>query len=195
MSKRCQWVQGTFEAYIQYHDLEWGVPVTDDKVLFEFLTLEGAQAGLSWSTILNRREGYRLAFSNWEVRKIAAYDEQKVQELMQDPGIIRNQLKIRSTIINAQNFIKVADEYGGFNKYLWSYVNGSPIHHGYKSMDEIPAQTELSDKLSKDLKNRGFKFVGSTIMYAYLQAVGLVNDHTVDCFRYQQLLKHKSKLD
>ena len=191
MKKRCQWVEGTFDAYVQYHDREWGVPVADDKVLFEFLILEGAQAGLSWSTILNRREGYRRAFSDWDVYKVAAYDENKVQQLMQDTGIVRNQLKIRATITNAQCFIKVMDEFDGFNKYLWSFVDGNPIHNGYKLMKEVPAKTKLSDKLSKDLKTRGFKFVGSTIVYAYMQAVGLVNDHTADCFRYQEILDGK----
>lgn len=183
MKQRCQWVIGAFDEYIQYHDEEWGVPVHDDKVLFEFLTLEGAQAGLSWSTILKKRQGYRIAFANWEVERVAGYSEGMIMNLMQNPDIVRNQLKIRSTVSNAQNFIKLQDQLESFSNYLWSFVDGKPIVNQYKSLQEIPSKTELSDTISKDLKKRGFKFVGTTIIYAYMQAVGLVNDHTMDCFR------------
>ena len=187
MKQRCQWVNGTFDEYIKYHDQEWGVPVHDDKVLFEFLTLEGAQAGLSWSTILKKREGYREAFTNWEVQRIADYGEDMIQQLMLNPGIVRNQLKIRSTVTNAQYFIQLQDQFESFNNYLWSFVDGIPIVNQHKSLQDIPAKTELSDTISKDLKKRGFKFVGTTIIYAYMQAVGLVNDHATNCFRYQQV--------
>ena len=187
MKQRCQWVNGTFDEYIKYHDQEWGVPVHDDKILFEFLTLEGAQAGLSWSTILKKREGYREAFVNWEVQRIADYGEDMIQQLMLNPGIVRNQLKIRSTVTNARYFIQLQDQFESFNNYLWSFVDGIPIVNQHKSLQDIPAKTELSDTISKDLKKRGFKFVGTTIIYAYVQAVGLVNDHTTNCFRYQQV--------
>ncbi len=187
MKKRCQWAEGTFDEYIKYHDEEWGVPVYNDKVLFEFLTLEGAQAGLSWSTILKKRDGYCEAFSNWEVEKIAGYGEEKIQQLMLNPGIIRNQLKIRSTVTNAQNFIQVQNQYQSFDNYLWAFVAGKPIVNHYANLLDMPTKTEQSDIISKDLKKRGFKFVGSTIIYAYMQAVGLVNDHTTDCFRYREL--------
>ena len=184
MKHRCQWVDMSFDDYIRYHDQEWGVPVHDDKVLFEFLTLEGAQAGLSWSTILKKRQGYHAAFSEWNVERIASYDEGRIQRLMLNSEIVRNQLKIRSTVSNAQNFIKIQDQLGSFDQYLWSFVDGCPVVNNFKNHQEIPAKTELSDTISKDLKNKGFKFIGSTIIYAYLQAVGLVNDHTTDCFRY-----------
>ena len=187
MKQRCQWVNGTFDEYIKYHDQEWGVPVHDDKVLFEFLTLEGAQAGLSWSTMGKKREGYREAFTNWEVQRIADYGEDMIQQLMLNPGIVRNQLKIRSTVTNAQYFIQLQDQFESFNNYLWSFVDGIPIVNQHKSLQDIPAKTELSDTISKDLKKRGFKFVGTTIIYAYMQAVGLVNDHATNCFRYQQV--------
>jgi DNA-3-methyladenine glycosylase I len=187
MKERCQWAAGSFEAYIKYHDEEWGVPVTDDKVLFEFLTLEGAQAGLSWSTILNKREGYRKAFADWNVDLVAAYDEKMIDQLIQNPEIVRNQLKIRSTVTNAQYFIKVQQEFGSFSKYLWSFVSGKPLNNQFKSMGDVPAKTPLSDLISKDLKKRRFKFVGTTIIYAYMQAVGLVNDHTLNCFRYTEI--------
>lgn len=184
MKKRCQWVEGSFDLYIKYHDDEWGVPVHDDKTLFEFLILEGAQAGLSWSTILKKREGYKLAFANWDFELVARYGEKKIQELMGDPGIVRNQLKIRSAVSNAQSFIKVIEKFGSFDAYLWNFVGGTPVINRFKDMSEVPAKTELSDTISKDLKKRGFKFVGSTIIYAYMQAVGVVNDHTTDCFRW-----------
>jgi len=189
MLKRCEWCEGTFEKYIQYHDEEWGVPVHDDKTHFEFLTLEGAQAGLSWATILNKREGYQKAFANYDVEKVASFSKNKVEELRLNQEIVRNRLKIESTVINAQKFIAVKEEFGSFNNYVWRFVGGEPIINKWKKMSEVPATTTESDKLSKDLKKRGFKFVGSTIIYAYMQAIGLVNDHTVDCFRHTELIQ------
>lgn len=186
--KRCGWVENTFPEYIKYHDEEWGVPVHDDRTHFEFLILEGAQAGLSWSTILKRREGYRNAFANFDPEKIAQFDEAKIQQLLEDEGIIRNKLKVRSAVTNAQLFLDIQEEFGSFDNYIWEFVGGEPIVNHWKSMKEAPATTKESDALSKDLKKRGFKFVGSTIMYAHMQACGLVMDHTVDCFRYQELL-------
>lgn len=188
MKNRCQWAEGAYQAYLDYHDTEWGVPVHEDKVLFEFLTLEGAQAGLSWSTILKKRQGYAEAFSEWDFEKVARYDEQDIQDLIINPNIVRNKLKIRSTVTNARHFIKVIETYGSFDTYLWSFVSGQPIDNNFKTLAEVPAKTTLSDQLSKDLLQKGFKFVGSTIVYAFMQAVGLVNDHTVDCFRHQQIL-------
>ncbi len=188
MKTRCGWAEGQFEDYIKYHDEEWGVPVHDDKKHFEFLILEGAQAGLSWATILKRREGYRNAFANFDVKKVAVFDEEKIQELLRDEGIIRNKLKVRSVVNNAQRFIEVQMEFGSFDKYIWSFVGGKPIVNQWKSMAEVPATTKESDALSKDLKKRGFKFVGSTIIYAHMQACGLVNDHTTDCFRYKEVI-------
>lgn len=185
---RCQWAEGQFDEYIQYHDEEWGVPVHDDQTHFEFLILEGAQAGLSWSTILKRREGYRQSFVNFDPEKVAKFDEEKIQELLQFEGIIRNKLKVRSAVTNAQNFLEIQDEFGSFDNYVWQFVDGKPIVNHWKSLKDVPATTGESDALSKDLKKRGFKFVGSTIMYAYMQACGLVNDHTVDCFRYKELV-------
>jgi len=186
--KRCEWCEGSHDLYIEYHDKEWGVPVYDDRTQFEFLVLEGAQAGLSWSTILNRREGYRRAFANFDAEVVAGYDERKVLELLQNTEIIRNQLKVRSAINNAQMFLKIAEEKGSFTDFIWSFVDGKPIINHWKTISEIPATTELSDTISKDLKKRGFKFVGSTIIYAHMQATGLVNDHEVDCFRYPDLV-------
>ena len=173
--------------YVDYHDLEWGVPVHDDKTHFEFLILEGAQAGLSWITILRRREGYRNAFADFDVEKVSGYSQDKIEELLLDPGIIRNRLKVEATVNNAKRFIEVQQEFGSFDKYIWSFVGGESIVNTWKEMSEIPATTNESDLLSKDLKKRGFKFVGSTIIYAHMQACGLVNDHVVDCFRYQEL--------
>ena len=187
MKTRCSWC-GQDALYIKYHDKEWGVPVHSDRKLFEFLILEGAQAGLSWLTILHRRTGYRDAFDQFDFNKIADYKERKVQSLLNDTGIIRNQLKIRSAINNAAAFIKVREEYGSFNKYIWQFVDSSPIINNYKTVNEIPAQTSLSDLISKDLKQKGFTFVGSTICYAYMQAIGMVNDHIVECFRYNDLI-------
>lgn len=179
---RCEWVEGEFEEYVRYHDEEWGVPVHDDKVHFEFLILEGAQAGLSWSTILKRREGYRKSFADFDPKKVSNFDEAKIQELLQFEGIIRNKLKVRSAVTNAQHFLEIQKEFGSFDHYIWQFVGDSPIINYWKSMSEVPATTKESDALSKDLKKRGFKFVGSTIMYAHMQACGLVNDHTLDCF-------------
>lgn len=182
---RCPWP--TQENMIRYHDKEWGVPVHDDRLLFEFLILEGAQAGLSWQTVLNKRENYRVAFDNFDAEKIARYSEAKVAKRMNNPGIIRNQLKIRSTIQNAKAFLKVQEEFGSFDQYLWRFVDGKPIVNRRKSMKEIPARTKISDAMSQDLLKRGFKFVGSTICYANMQAVGMVNDHLVTCFRHKEL--------
>ena len=192
MKERCKWAEGTFDDYIRYHDLEWGVPVHDDRILFEFLTLEGAQAGLSWSTILKKRSGYREAFANWDFEKVALFNEQTILDLMNNPRIVRNQLKIRSTVTNAQNFLKVVENHGSFDAYLWSFVEGRPITNKFRTLSEVPAKTELSDRISRDLLKKGFKFVGSTIVYAYMQAVGVVNDHTVDCFRHQEIIDLRS---
>ncbi|MBC8494828.1 DNA-3-methyladenine glycosylase I [archaeon] len=185
--KRCEWCLGS-ELYKQYHDKEWGVPVHKDKLLFEFLILEGAQAGLSWSTILKKRENYRKAFDNFDYKKIAKYSEEKVQELLQDAGIVRNKLKIRSAIINAQKFIEVQEEFGSFDKYIWQFTNHKVIKNKWNKMSDIPTTTPESDAMSKDLKKRGFKFVGSTIMYAHMQATGMVNDHLTSCFRYKEII-------
>ena len=172
---------------LRYHDEEWGVPVHNDRLLFEFLILEGAQAGLSWQTVLNKRENYRAAFDNFEAEKIARYSEAKAAKLMDNPGIIRNRLKIQATIQNAKSFLKVREEFGSFDAYLWRFVDGRPIINRRKSMKEVPARTEISDAMSKDLLKRGFKFAGSTICYANMQAIGMVNDHLVTCFRHKQL--------
>ena len=188
MKKRCDWCENTFDAYVEYHDKEWGVPVHDDKIQFEFLILEGAQAGLSWSTILKKREGYRQAFANFDVEQVARFDEHKIQELLKNPAIVRNKLKVRSAVTNAQKFLKVQEEFGSFDKYIWSFVDGEPIANYWEEMSEVPASTDTSDKLAKDLKSRGFKFVGSTIIYAHMQAVGMVNDHLVSCFRHKEIL-------
>lgn len=191
---RCKWVEGQFEDYIQYHDVEWGVPVHDEKTLFEFLILEGAQAGLSWSTVLKKREGYRKSFVNFDVQKVAQYSGEKIEELLQFEGIIRNRLKVNSAVINAKAFIEVQKEFGSFDHYIWSFVGGEPIVNHWKGMSDLPSSSKESDALSKDLKKRGFKFVGSTIMYAYMQACGLVMDHTVDCFRYKEMVKYSYPL-
>ena len=188
MCKRCDWVEGQFPEYIKYHDDEWGIPVHDDKTHFEFLILEGAQAGLSWSTVLKKREGYRKAFADFNVEEVAKFDDKILNLLLLDKSIIRNRLKVYATVTNARAFIKVQKEFGSFDNYIWSFVNGNPIVKGWKKMSEIPATTKESDTLSKDLKKRGFKFVGSTIIYAHMQACGLVNDHTTDCFRYQEIV-------
>ncbi|PHO01106.1 DNA-3-methyladenine glycosylase I [Rhodobacteraceae bacterium 4F10] len=186
MKKRCFWVSDD-PLYTEYHDNEWGVPVYDDDKLFEFLMLETFQAGLSWITILKKRENFRKAFDNFDYKKIAKYSEGKYEELLQDAGIIRNKLKIKATITNAQLFMKVQEEFGSFSKYIWDFTNGKPIINKFKKREEIPATTELSDAISKDLKKRGFKFVGSTVIYAHMQATGMVNDHTTDCFRYHEV--------
>ena len=184
MKHRCFWVTES-KLYQDYHDNEWGQPVFDDATLFEFLILETFQAGLSWITILNKRENFRKAFDNFDYKKIAKYQESKYESLLQDAGIIRNKLKIKSAITNAQLFIEIQQEFGSFSKFIWSYVDDKPIINNFKERKEVPATTSLSDKISKDLKKRGFKFVGSTVIYAYMQAVGMVNDHTTNCFKYQ----------
>lgn len=186
MKNRCGWA-GKDELYIRYHDEEWGVPVRDDAKQFEFLILETFQAGLSWITILRKRENFRKAFDNFDYKKIARYNEEKIQSLLENEGIIRNQLKIRATVANAQAFMKIQEEFGSFSDYIWSFVNHTPINEKRKTLKDVPATTELSDRVSKDLKRRGFKFVGSTVVYAHLQATGLVNDHLTDCFRHREV--------
>ena len=183
---RCAW-PGSDPLYLDYHDREWGVPVHDDRLLFEFLILEGAQAGLSWITILRKRAAYRAAFAGFDPETVARYDGAKVAELLANPGIVRNRLKIESAIGNARAFLAVQEEFGSFDAYQWGFVEGQPIRNAWKSIAEIPANTPVSDALSRDLKRRGFRFVGSTICYAHMQAVGMVNDHTVDCFRWQEV--------
>ena len=180
---RCGWASN--ELSIRYHDEEWGVPVHDDRTLFEFLILEGAQAGLSWNTILNKRENYRKAFDGFDPKRVSKYDRRKTQKLLADPGIVRNKLKIASTVGNAKAFLQVQKEFGSFDRYIWQFVEGKPRVNSPKSMKQVPARTPESDAMSKDLKARGFHFVGSTICYAFMQAVGMVNDHTVSCFRYR----------
>jgi len=184
--KRCKWA-GSDPLYQRYHDKEWGVPVHSDRKLFEFIILEGAQAGLSWITVLKKRQAYREAFDKFDYNRIAKYNERKVKQLLNNPGIIRNQLKVRSAIKNAKAFIEIRKEFGTFNKYIWQFVDNKPVQSRWKSMKELPATSALSDEISKDLKNRGFNFVGSTIIYAYMQATGMVNDHTTDCFRYKEV--------
>ena len=183
--KRCTWA-GDDPLYQQYHDREWGVPNADDDSLFEFLILEGAQAGLAWITVLRKREGYRKAFDHFDVRKIARYSDKKIEKLLENPDIIRNRLKVNSARSNARAFLDVKKEFSSFTHYLWSYVDFRPIQNHWQSLAEVPAETELSKLISKDMKKRGFNFVGPTIVYALMQATGMVNDHTVDCFRYQQ---------
>ena len=183
--KRCEW--STTDLSIAYHDEEWGVPVHEDRTLFEFLILEGAQAGLSWETILKKREHYRRAFDNFDVRKIAKYDPRKVDALLADPGIVRNKLKVAATIRNAKAFLEVQNEFGSFDAYIWSFVDGAPKKNAWRALNEIPAETAESKRMSKDLSKRSFKFVGPTICYAFMQATGMVNDHTIDCFRYEQV--------
>lgn len=189
---RCAWV-GNDPLYQEYHDTEWGIPVYDDSKLFEFLILETFQAGLSWITILRKRENFRKVFDQFDYNKIVTYKEDKVEELMQDPGIIRNQLKIRATITNAEAFIKIQKEFGSFSDYIWSFINKEPVINNFATIGELPARTELSDTISKELKKRGFKFVGSTVIYAHMQATGMVNDHTTDCFRYEQMISNDSQ--
>lgn len=181
--RRCHW-PGDNPLMIEYHDTEWGVPVHDDHTLFEFLILEGAQAGLTWQTVLNKRENYRKALSNFNPAKIARYGDKDVKRLLDNPGIIRNRLKIAATILNAKKFLEIQKEFGSFNTYIWQFVGGKPIKNKFESLSEIPPTTKESDAMSKDLLKRGFKFVGSTICYAFMEAVGMTNDHTTDCFRY-----------
>lgn len=186
MKRRCAWC-GTDPLYVQYHDEEWGVPVHDDRRHFEFLILEGAQAGLSWSTILKKREHYRAALAGFDPARVARYGRRELARLMNDPGIVRNRLKIEAAARNARAFLGVQEEFGAFDKYVWRFVGGRPIQNRWRQVRQVPATTPESDALSKDLKRRGFSFVGSTIIYAYMQAIGMVNDHTVDCFRHRQL--------
>jgi DNA-3-methyladenine glycosylase I len=186
MKKRCAWVSEN-DLYIQYHDEEWGVPLHDDQKLFEFLILEGAQAGLSWLTVLKKRENYRQLFDKFNPDKIADYDAQKIEILLQNPGIIRNRLKIDSAIRNAKVFLEIREKYGSFNNYIWSFVDGKPLVNRWEKLNDLPAKTDLSDRMSRELKKAGFNFVGSTICYAFMQAVGMVNDHTIGCFRYYEI--------
>ena len=182
---RCKWAEGVSLDYITYHDEEWGVPVHDDRVQFEFLILEGAQAGLSWSTILNKRAGYRKAFADFDAQKVARFTDKRIEKLLQDPGIVRNRLKVQSAVTNAKAFLAVQEEFGSFSDYIWGFVDGEPIQNRFRKDSDVPATSKESDALSKDLKKRGFKFVGSTIVYAHMQATGLVNDHVVGCFRHK----------
>ena len=184
--KRCEWAGETSLAYIEYHDKEWGVPVWDDQTQFEFLILEGAQAGLSWSTILNKRAGYRKNFAEFDVEKVARFTQKRIDRILLDPGIVRNKLKVNAAVTNAKAFLKVQEEYDGFCNYIWQFVDGKPKQNRFKSMAEMPATSDESDALSKDLKKRGFKFVGSTIIYAHMQATGMVNDHVTTCFRHKE---------
>ncbi len=184
--KKCIWaLSSPIEEH--YHDHEWGVPVSDDRQLFELLILEGAQAGLSWSTILNKRDGYRKAFDNFDAEKIARYDDKKINELLANPDIVRNKLKINAAVINAQAFLNVQQGFGSFDDYIWLFVDGKPLHNAWKNAADIPTSTRISELMGRDLKKRGFKFVGSTICYAYMQATGMVNDHTVNCYRHAEI--------
>lgn len=186
--KRCAWCKDD-PLYVAYHDVEWGVPIHDDRLLFEFLILEGMQAGLSWFTILKKRDAFREAFSNFDAKKIVKFDQQKINSLLNNAGIIRNKLKITAAIENAKSFLKVTSEWNSFAHYIWHFVDGHPIQNHWINTKHVPAKTSISDMMSKDLKKRGFKFVGSTICYAFMQAVGMVNDHAIDCFRYKELKK------
>ncbi len=185
MIKRCDWA-GDDPIYIEYHDEEWGVPVHDDRKHFEFVVLESAQAGLSWITILKRRENYREAFDNFDPEKVAKYDDKKIEELLKNKGIIRNRKKVEAAVANAKAFLKIQEEFGSFDNYIWQFVGGNTIKNSWKTLEELPAKTVESEALSKDLKKRGFKFIGPTICYSHMQAAGLVNDHLVDCFRYEE---------
>jgi DNA-3-methyladenine glycosylase I len=190
--KRCSWCDENSELYVHYHDSEWGVPLTDDARLYEMLVLEGMQAGLSWLTILKKRENFSRALNHFDYRTIAAYDDAKIAELLNNQGIIRNRLKLESTVKNARVFLSLCEDFGSFAKYLWGYVDYQPIQNSFAQLKDLPAQTELSKKISKDLKKRGMNFVGPTIMYAFMQATGMVNDHTTDCFRYQECAQMKT---
>ena len=193
--KRCKWAEGVSLDYIEYHDTEWGVPVWDDRRQFEFLVLEGAQAGLSWSTILNKREGYRRLFAGFDPQKVARFTRQRIEKILLDPSIVRNRLKVQSAVSNARAFLDVQQEFGSFCDYIWGFVDGAPVQNRFRRDADIPATSAQSDALSKDLKKRGFKFVGSTIVYAHMQATGMVNDHVTSCFRYKPcaaLAKKKS---
>ena len=186
--RKCEWCLGS-EIYERYHDEEWGVPVRDDNKQFEFLILESAQAGLSWITVLKKRENYRRAYDNFNVKKVAQYGDKKIEELLKNKGIIRNRLKIESSINNARRFLEVKREFKSFSDYIWSFTNGEQVQNNWKRVKDVPAKTALSDKISKDLKKRGFKFVGSTIIYSYIQATGIVNDHTSYCFRHDEIMR------
>ena len=186
--RRCDWC-GDAPLYVQYHDEEWGVPLFDDRTLFEFLVLEGAQAGLAWITVLRKREGYRAAFDGFDPAKVACYSDAKIERLLEDPRIVRNRLKVRSARRNAQAFLAVQEERGTFADYIWNFVDGVPVQNHWRTSAEVPATTPLSDRISKDLRRRGFNFVGSTIVYAHMQATGMVNDHLVDCFRHEECRK------
>ncbi len=188
--QRCFWVSDD-PLYIEYHDKEWGVPVYDERKLFEFLILEGAQAGLSWITVLKKRENYRKHFDNFDPEKIVKYNDKKIQSLLAEPGIIRNRLKVNAAVTNAKAFLELKEELGSFSDYMWQFVDGKPIQNNWTGRGQIPASTKISDAMSKDLKKRGFKFIGTTICYAHMQAVGMVNDHTVNCFRHAQVKKKK----
>ena len=190
-TKRCRWAEGVSLDYIRYHDEEWGVPVHDDRTQFEFLILEGAQAGLSWSTILNKREGYRKLFADFDPAKVARFTKKRVEQLLLDPSIVRNRLKVESTVTNAKAFLDVQEEFGSFSDYIWGFVDGKPLQNTFKKDSDVPATSPESDALSKDLKKRGFRFVGSTIMYAHMQATGMVNDHVTSCFRHKPCAKMK----
>ena len=185
--KRCRWAEGKFDAYVRYHDEEWGVPVHKDQLHFEFLVLESAQAGLSWATVLKKREAYRQAFAGFDPQKVALFTEGDVERLIQNSGIIRNAAKIRAAITNARHFLEVQQEWGSFDAYIWHFSGGTPIINHWQSQQEVPATSAVSDTLAKDMKKRGFKFLGSTVLYAHLQACGLIMDHTTDCFRYKAL--------
>ncbi len=187
MKHRCTWAHLKDELYVKYHDEDWGVPIHDDQKLFEMIILEGAQAGLSWETVLKKRENYRKAFDNFDPKKVAKYDEKKKEELLRNEGIIRNRLKIKSAIKNAKVFLEIQKEYTSFDKYIWSFVNHKSIQNKFTALLEIPAKTKLSDKISNDLKKRGMNFVGSTIIYAFMQSIGMVNDHEIACFRYSEI--------
>lgn len=189
--KRCVWCERD-PLYINYHDTEWGVPIYDDRLLFEFLILEGMQAGLSWFTILKKRDAFRVAFFNFDAQKIAQFDQEKMNLLLTNADIVRNKLKITASVENAKAFLKVTNEWDSFAHYIWHFVDGHPIQNQWSNSKQVPAKTSISDRMSKDLKKRGFKFVGSTICYAFMQAVGMVNDHTIDCFRYKEINKNKS---
>ncbi|MFC1889651.1 DNA-3-methyladenine glycosylase I [Thermodesulfobacteriota bacterium] len=194
-SVRCPWVDLSKADYVEYHDREWGVPVHDDRLLFEFLTLESAQAGLSWYTVLRKRENYRAAFDNFDAEQVARYGEQKIEQLLGNPGIIRNRQKVRAAVNNAQRFLEVREEFGSFDTYVWRFVEGEPIVNKIRTLDDYPATSPESDTLSIDLRERGFKFVGSTICYAHMQATGMVNDHAIDCFRRQEIIDGRERLE
>lgn len=185
-TKRCPWSEGVSPAYLEYHDTEWGVPVHDDRKQFEFLILEGAQAGLSWSTILHRRAGYRRAFADFDPYKVARFTPARIEKLLLDPGIIRNRLKVNAAVGNARAFLALQEEFGSFDRYIWDFVDGRPVVNRWRRQSEVPATSPVSDALSRDMKKRGFRFVGSTILYAHLQATGLVNDHLLGCFRHRE---------